>query len=90
MPRGSMVQHAMIKSVEGVRRFQIVQNDRAAYEIRLVTDTRSTYDLIFSTVLGGIRALLPGCVVDASWHAELHHPEPGRRFETIIALDGTD
>ena len=33
-----------------------------------------------------MRALLPGCEVDVSWHAELH-AEPGRRFETIVPLD---
>ena len=76
----------VIKHVEGVRRFQIVQRKPARYELRLVTDDRSTYDAILPPILSGMRALLPGCEVAASWHAELH-ADPGRRFETIVALD---
>ncbi|HEU0302971.1 MAG TPA: AMP-binding protein [Gaiellaceae bacterium] len=76
----------VIKSVEGVRRFQIVQHEPARYEVRLVTDDRDTYERILPIVLPGLRKLLPGCEVDASWHAGLH-ADPDRRFETIVALD---
>jgi len=75
----------VIKRADGVRRFQIVQHAPARFEIRLVTDDRSTYDEILPNILSGIRRLLPGCDVDASWHVELH-TEPGRRFETIVPL----
>jgi phenylacetate-CoA ligase len=76
----------VVKSVEGVRRFQIVQRDRDRYEVKLVTGDRATYDAVVPTILSGIRRLLPGCEVEASWHDELRD-EPGRRFETIVALE---
>ena len=75
LPDGTTVHSAtlwgVIKRVGGVRRFQIVQHAPDRFEIRLVTDDRSTYDAILPDVLSGMRALLPGCEVDASWHAEL-------------------
>jgi phenylacetate-CoA ligase len=90
LPDGTVVHSrtlwGVIKRVDGVRRFQIVQHAPDRFEIRLVTDDRSTYDAILPTILSGIQGLLPGCEVDASWHAELH-AEPGRRFETIVALE---
>jgi phenylacetate-CoA ligase len=76
----------VVKVAEGVRRFQIVQREPARFEVRLVTDDQSTFDAILPGVIAGMRALLPGCEVEASWHEELH-PEPGRRFETIVPLE---
>ena len=76
----------VIKLADGVRRFQIVQHEPARFEVRLVTDDRSTFDAILPTILSGMQALLPGCHVDVSWHAELA-AEPDRRFETIVPLD---
>ena len=90
LPDGSTVHSrtlwGVVKRADGVRRFQIVQREQARFEVRLVTDDRSTYDAILPSILSGMRALLPGCEVDVSWHAELH-AEPGRRFETIVPLD---
>lgn len=77
---------AVIKAVDGVRRFQIVQREPARFEVRLVTDDRETYEHIAGVVQDGIRRLLPGCEIDVSRHADLE-PEPGRRFETIVSLD---
>jgi phenylacetate-CoA ligase len=76
----------VIKRQEGVRRFQIVQRAPDRYEVRLVTDDRATFDDIAPTIVSGIRKLLPGCDVEATWHDELQ-AEPGRRFETIVALE---
>ena len=90
LPDGSTVHSrtlwGVIKRADSVRRFQIVQREPTRFEVRLVTDDRSTYDDIVPEILSGMRALLPGCEVDASWHEELH-AEPGQRFETIIGLE---
>jgi phenylacetate-CoA ligase len=76
----------VIKRAEGVRRFQIVQREPARFEVRLVTDDRSTFDAILPSVLNGMRELLPGCEVEPTWHERLE-PEPGQRFETIVVLE---
>jgi phenylacetate-coenzyme A ligase PaaK-like adenylate-forming protein len=90
LPDGSTVHSRTlwgpIKRADGVRRFQILQREPTRFEIRLVTDDHSTYDAILPDILSGMRALLPGCEVEASWHNELR-AEPGRRFETIVALE---
>ena len=90
LPDGTIVHSrplwGVIKLADGVRRFQIVQREPARFEVRLVTDERSTFDAILPTILSGMQALLPGCEVDVTWHAELN-AEPGRRFETIVPLD---
>jgi phenylacetate-CoA ligase len=90
LPDGTLVHSrtlwGVIKVADGVRRFQIEQREPARFEVRLVTDDQSAFDAILPSILSGMQALLPGCEVDVSWHAELE-PEPGRRFETILALE---
>jgi phenylacetate-CoA ligase len=90
LPDGTLVHSrtlwGVIKVADGVRRFQIEQREPARFEVRLVTGDQSTFDAILPSILSGMQALLPGCEVDVSWHAELE-PEPGRRFETILALE---
>lgn len=75
----------VLKRVEGVRRFQLVQREQDRFEARLQTADRATYDTILPAVLTGLGALLPGCRVDASYHERLE-AAPGERFEPILAL----
>ncbi len=75
----------VIKQVDGVTRFQLVQHEPAYVEVRLQTADRPAFERMLPDVLPGLESLLRGCRVEATWHERLL-PEPGRRFEPIVAL----
>jgi phenylacetate-CoA ligase len=89
LPDGSLLHSrglwGVIKRIEGVRRFQLIQHEPARFEIRLATTRPEAFDLVASHVVSGLERLLPGCHVTATRHDRLGMDGEGK-FEPMVTL----
>jgi phenylacetate-CoA ligase len=78
-----------IKHLDGLIRYQLVQHDRARFELRLATVTRECFDEHAPAIAAAVRGVLDGCEVEVSY-AERLDPEPGRKFRPVVLLGDAD
>jgi phenylacetate-coenzyme A ligase PaaK-like adenylate-forming protein len=89
LPSGDVVHQfalwGVIKLVEGVIRYQLVQHEPARFELSLMTVDRTTYDRVADEIAAQVRDLLQGADVEATYR-ELLELGPRGKFKPIVPL----
>jgi phenylacetate-CoA ligase len=76
----------VLKVVDGVIRYQLVQRERASFELKLMTVDRATFDLLAGDVTGRMRDLLQGASLEVVY-AEAIDLDGRGKFRPVIPLD---
>jgi phenylacetate-CoA ligase len=76
----------VLKVVEGVIRYQLVQHERARFELKLMTVDRTTFDQVVADVTARMRRLLQGSSLDVVY-AEAIDLDGRGKFRPVIPLE---
>jgi phenylacetate-CoA ligase len=68
-----------------VLRFQIVQREPDAFEVRLVTQDREGYERVRDGIAAELSALLHGAQIRSERHDELRPPDTGK-FKSVVGI----
>jgi phenylacetate-coenzyme A ligase PaaK-like adenylate-forming protein len=89
LPSGDVVPQStvwgVLKVVEGVVRYQLVQRDQARFELKLMTVDRATFDQMVGDVTLRMRDLLQGATLEVVY-AETIDQDRNGKFRPVIPL----
>jgi phenylacetate-CoA ligase len=77
---------AVIKKIEGVLKYQLIQQAPQRFELRLVTVDQHTYPLIVNRILDGLKDLLGSSAAIESEYVEELSPREGGKFRPVLSL----
>jgi phenylacetate-CoA ligase len=90
LPSGDVVPQStvwgVLKVLDGVVRYQLVQQEPARFMLKLMTTDRATYDQIVGDVTVRMRELLQGAALEIE-HAETIDLDGRGKFRPVIPLD---
>jgi phenylacetate-CoA ligase len=76
----------VIKSREGVLKYQLIQHTMDHFELRLVTVDKSTYQQVVGGILVDLKNLLgTSAIIESVYHEELK-PQEGGKFRPVLSL----
>jgi phenylacetate-CoA ligase len=76
----------VIKSIEGVLKYQLIQHEPKRFELRLVTVCKGTYLRIVDRILDGLKNLLGSSVTIESQYVDEIKPQEERKFMPVLSL----
>jgi hypothetical protein len=76
----------VIKKIEGVLKYQLIQQAPQRFELRLVTVDQHTYPLIVNRILDGLKDLLGSSAAIESEYVEELSPREGGKFRPVLSL----
>lgn len=77
---------AVIKKMEGVLKYQLIQHAPQRFELRLVTVDQNTYPLVVDRILHGLKDLLGNSATIESEYVEELTPQEGGKFRPVLSL----
>ncbi len=77
---------AVIKKIEGVLKYQLIQHEPKRFELRLVTVDKDTYPLVVDRILDGLKDLLGSSATIESEYVEELTPQEGGKFRPVLSL----
>jgi phenylacetate-CoA ligase len=77
---------AVIKKMEGVLKYQLIQHAPQRFQLRLVTVDKDTYPLVVDRILDGLKDLLGSSVTIESEYVEELTPQGGGKFRPVLSL----
>jgi len=76
----------VIKKIEGVLKYQLIQFEPKRFELRLVTVDRGIYPLVAGRILDALKNLLGSSVTIESRCLEELRPQKGEKFRAVLSL----
>lgn len=76
----------VIKNIEGVLKYQLIQHEPKRFELRLVTVDKDTYLRIVNRILDGLKNLLGSSVTIESQYVDELKPQEGGKFRPVLSL----
>jgi len=77
---------AVIKKIEGVLKYQLIQHAPQRFELRLVTVDKDTYPLVVGRILDGLKELLGSSATIESAYFDDLKPKEGGKFRPVLSL----
>jgi len=77
---------AVIKKIEGVLKYQLIQHAPQRFELRLVTVDKDTYPLVVGGILDGLKELLGSSATIESAYFDDLKPKEGGKFRPVLSL----
>jgi phenylacetate-CoA ligase len=77
---------AVIKKMEGVLKYQLIQHAPQRFELRLVTVNKDTYPLVVTGILDGLKDLFGSSAMIESEYVEELTSQEGGKFRPVLSL----